>query len=228
MFQSQPKRHPLYTKLNCYYDSYYRGFEVNQHDKAPLIENYLERSLLIQTRALAHYNRVLAFRIDLRFPDWMTAFELTNDNVVLSAFFRHLNAELVKAGTKYTTVLRYVWCREQHHSDKPHYHLMMYVNYDAYYQLGRLRPSEGGGYEGRGLYHQIARAWARALGYLSCDVEGLVQVGENPITGYPYTACLHRDDFMGQEEAVFNLSYLCKAHTKPFQQGVHVFGTSRS
>ena len=54
MFQSQPKRHPLYTKLNCYYDTYYRGFEVNQHAESPLVENYLERSLLTQTRALAH------------------------------------------------------------------------------------------------------------------------------------------------------------------------------
>ncbi|MHB0776556.1 YagK/YfjJ domain-containing protein [Halomonas sp. WWR20] len=227
MFESQPKRHPMNTKLNCFYNPYYRGFEVNQHAEAPLIENHLERGLLTQNRALNHYTRVLAFRIDLRFPEWMPAIDLTNDNTRLSAFYRHLNEEIAKADTKYSTVIRYVWCREQESSDKPHYHLMVYVNYDAYHQLGRLKPSEGGGYEGRGLYHQFARAWAKALDYLPCDIEGLVHVGKNPITQYPYVACLHRDDFMGQEDAVFNLSYLCKAHSKPFNQGVHVFGTSR-
>ena len=227
MFQSKPKRHPMNTKMNCYYDTYYRGFEVNQHLEAPLIENYLERALLTQTRAIDNYSRVLAFRIDLRFPTWMPVIELSNDNTRLSAFFRYLNEEIAKANTKYATVIRYVWCREQESSNKPHYHLMIYVNYNAFNQLGQIKPSEGGGYEGRGLYHRITRAWARALNYESCDVEGLVHVGENPATKYPYVACLHRDDLISQEEAVFNLSYLCKAHTKPFNQGVHVFGTSR-
>ncbi|WP_342595964.1 inovirus-type Gp2 protein [Salinicola lusitanus] len=227
MFQTQPKRHPLYTKLKCFYGTHYRNFEISYNGDCPLIENYLERAYLTQWRALNQYERVLALRFDLRFPFWMPDGELGNDNRKISLFFRHLNEEIDKARTKYPTTVRYVWCREQEGSGKPHYHVMLYLNYNAFSRIGRIKPSYGGGYEGNCMYHRIARSWAKALSVMSCDVEGLVEPGRKAFEGNFFDTCLHRDDWMAQDEAFFRVSYLCKAHTKPFSQGVQVFNTSR-
>lgn len=227
MFRKQFKRHQEQTNLRFIHDTHYRNFDLSGNGTTSLILNYLERAYLTQWRAINDYDRVLALRFDLRFPYWMPESELGNDNQKISLFLRHLNQEIKSANTKYSTILRYVWCREQGSSDKPHYHFMIYLNYDAFSRMGSIKPSREGGYERQNMYHRISRAWAKALNYMSCDILGLVEPGRSEFGGDFFEACLHRDDWMSQNDAFFRVSYLCKAHTKPYGKGIHFFGTSR-
>lgn len=67
MFDHRPLRHFLNDKLRLYYDDTYYGYSVQVED-GPLIENYLESSLLmLNTATNINYN-TFAFRIELRFP----------------------------------------------------------------------------------------------------------------------------------------------------------------
>lgn len=227
MFQGQPKRHPLYPKLQLFYGTHYRNLEISYVENKPLILDYLERAYQTQWKALDQYERVLALRFDLRFPYWMDGSWIGNDNQKISVFLRHFNEEIVRANTKYPTTVRYVWCREQSSSENPHYHFMLYLNYNAFSRMGRVKPSRDGEYGGDCIYHRLARSWAKALNIYQCDSIGLVQVGEKTFGGGVFEPCLNRNDWMAQEDAFFRVSYLCKEHTKTFGNSFHVFGTSR-
>jgi hypothetical protein len=68
---------------------------------------------------LSHHSKVLVIRLDLHVLDNPD----TNEQV--SAFIRRLRKWTDQKGHKR---LGYVWCREQHKSDKPHYHLVIILN----------------------------------------------------------------------------------------------------
>lgn len=230
MFYHRPLRHPLNDKLRLYYDTIYQGYEVSQHKKGPLIENYLERAYLTLNNVRHLQQETFAFRIDLRFPDAMQRSSIHDSNEALAAFFRYFRYEVHKANTKHKTPIRYLWAREQETSEKPHYHLMMLVNKAAFDNLGYFAPDEYGMYTRDNLYHRMMRAWLKAIGF---DPETpwfkqLVNVSENPVTEVPWSRILHRDDWFSMDESMFMASYLCKAYTKTIGQGVHVFDYSRA
>ncbi|TDX22948.1 uncharacterized protein DUF3296 [Modicisalibacter xianhensis] len=229
MFEQFPLRHPLNSKLRRFYDSIYRGYSVNQHPKGPLIENWLERALLTLQASTLHYRETFAFRIDLHFPDGMPRLPMHDDNLVLSSFFRFLRYELQIANTKYPTQLRYIWAREQANSDKPHYHLMLLLNKDAFDSIGRFAPDQNGKYLRQNLYHRMMRSWLKAMGFDADDprFHQLVNVSINSITKEPWSRILHRDDWCAMDEAMYMASYLCKEYSKPIGQNVHVFDSSR-
>lgn len=230
MFDHRPMRHPLNDKLRLFYDDIFQGYGVSYHKGGPLIENYLESSLLqLKTTADVNYN-TFAFRIELRFPDAMPRLPMHDDNTVLGRFFRFFKYELKTAKTKYSTQLRYIWAREQDTSIKPHYHLMILLNKNAYDSLGIFSADEFGTYSRDNLYHRMMRAWLKAMGYDHDDprFSQLVNVSINKITKEPWTCVLHRDDWYAMDEAMCMSSYLCKAYSKPIGQGVHVFNASRA
>lgn len=227
MYANQPIRHPMNTKLRLHYDISYNKYDVQQHNSAPLITQYLERTEQVFFNALNQYNRVLAFRIDLRFPEWMPSYVAQQDNHVINAFLKRLQRSLDQAETKYRSIVRFTWAREQDQSDKPHYHVLLLINYDMYNSLGALFSSHSGSYEGKGLYHQIVRAWGHAMGVESVQCKGLVNVTEDYNTKKPWIACLSRFDQQGLSDAFYRASYLCKAYSKHYGQKFHCFGSSR-
>lgn len=116
----------------------------------------------------------------------------------------------------HTSEVRYVWAREQGQgSQVHHYHLLILLNQDAFYTLGKLES------ENQNLFHRLEEAWASALGLPVTAVHGLVEIPENP------TYRIRRDEPMGQVELFHRASYLCKAATKVYGHGHHGFGCSR-
>lgn len=164
MYTHQPKRHPSNSKLRLHYGHTFRGVPVFQYPGLPLITNYLETTWRVLHDAMNANLRTLAIRLDLRYPDAMPVGPMHADNACLSRFFTALQQELKDAHTKYPPDLRYVWCREQNNSDKPHYHLLLLLNYDAFCSLGNFAHSAPGQYHRDNLYHRCVRAWQCAIG----------------------------------------------------------------
>lgn len=230
MFTQYPLRHPLNDKLRLFYNEIYCGYSVMKHDEGPLIENWLERALLTFQASTQNYRETFVFRADLHFPIGMPRLPMHDDNQVLSSFFRFLRYELQIANTKYSTQLRYLWAREQANSDKPHYHLMLLLNKDAFDSIGLFTPSQDGAYRRQNLYHRMMRSWLKAMGFDADDPRfyQLINVSKVPGTNVPWSCILHRDDWYTMDEAMYMASYLCKEYSKPIGQNVHVFDSSRN
>lgn len=229
MFENFPLRHPLNDKLRIYYDHRYRGYNVWQEKNGPLIENYLERAYQILHRTTEINTRTFAFRVDLRFPGKMPRLPMHDDNKVLESFFRFFRRELILADTKYTTQLRHLWAREQANSIKPHYHLMILLNKSAFDTVGMLPPDRQGIYSRNNLYHRMMRSWLKAMGFHNDESRfpGLINVSKKPVSGERWSCILRKDDQHSMNDAMYMASYLCKAYSKPFAQGGHVFDGSR-
>lgn len=214
------KRHPENKNLTLFFGESYEGFDV-LHQYAPLAEEYLSRALCVTQLALLTHPRTFAFRVDLRFPaDW--SFD-TNDNKPLERFIASFRAKIFhnrqlrakESGRAHGTAVSYIWCREVGEHGVPHYHLAILLNKDAFHKLGKF---EGGR---KNLFNLLVEAWSSALKLPVKDVLGLVEIPENP------TYWLTRDDWDAFNAFFFRVSYLCKAETKHFGDGVHSFGTSR-
>lgn len=229
MFHHQPKRHPFNTKLKLHYSNEYRGFAVQQQlAYGPLIENYLERGIETLQHCLSAQARTLVCRVDLRYPAGLLPSDALMNNEVMARFFYHLSKELTWADTKYTTEIRYIWCRERNSSEAPHYHLMLLLNYDAIGGLGNYGPSKDGTYSKENLFHRIVRAWAWAIGCTAHEMSGLVHACQDKFTREVYQ-CLDRRFPDSLRSAVYVMSYLCKAYSKSQElgQSFAVFTTSR-
>lgn len=227
MYTHQPKRHPSNSKLRLHYGHTFRGVPVFQYPGLPLITNYLETTWRVLHDAMNANLRTLAIRLDLRYPDAMPVGPMHADNACLSRFFTALQQELKDAHTKYPPDLRYVWCREQNNSDKPHYHLLLLLNYDAFCSLGNFAHSAPGQYHRDNLYHRCVRAWQCAIGLHGPSPQGLVNVAQDRLTQAYNVHTLHRHDTAAFHDVFRASSYLCKVATKPVGSGVRGFGSSQ-
>jgi len=215
-------RHPINTNLNLHYESSYQGFPI-QEDKGPFISQYLSRLHQTLRSALSQYSRVFAFRIDLRLPAEIELPGNAYTNEVIGRFIesfkakikhnRHKARQLNKSA--HDSNVRFVWAREQGQHGKPHHHLVILLNYDAFNALGKFEPGRDN------MFNRLVEAWASALGLSVEAVSGLVEIPNNP---YYH---LHRDDLARQAEFFYRASYLCKSATKGFGDGHHGFGSSR-
>ncbi|WP_017429371.1 YagK/YfjJ domain-containing protein [Vreelandella jeotgali] len=227
MYTHQPKRHPLNPKLRLHYEHTFHGAPVFQHPAAPLVTNYLETTWRVLHDALDARLRTLAIRLDLRFPQRMPAGPMHADNACLSRFFTALQRELKAAHTRYQPDLRYVWCREQNNSDKPHYHLLLLLNYDAFRLLGHFAPCADGQYHQPNLYHRCVRSWQDAIGMHGQSMQGLVNVAQDQLTRAYGVHRLDRGDIEAFRTVFCISSYLCKLYSKPVGTGVRGFGSSQ-
>lgn len=215
-------RHPRNSNLTLHYEDNYLGLPV-QFDKGPLIYEYLHRLHQTVMRALDQYPRVFAFRFDLRLPMGQNPSSLNYENEVMDRFIesfkakirhnRHIATQLNKYA--HNSVVRYVWAREVGQQGRPHYHLAILLNYDAFCALGKFEPGRDN------MFNRLHEGWASALGLPLDAVVGLVEIPKNP---YYH---LQRDDNKGIAEFFFRASYLCKAATKAYGNGSHGFGASR-
>ncbi|SBW83038.1 transposase [Pseudomonas veronii 1YdBTEX2] len=216
-------RHPDNTNLNLYNDSNFQGWPV-QIDKGPFIQQYLNRLQQTIQCALTQYPRVFAFRFDLRFP---TGVQLPDDaytNEIIGRFLDSFKAKIAHNRSQarqlnpyaHGSKVRYVWARELGQHAKPHYHLAILLNRDAFTALGKFETGRDN------MFNRLEQAWASALGLSVEAVRGLVELPRNP--------CYHLNlgELGGQAEFFHRASYLCKAATKVFGDGSHGFGASRS
>lgn len=214
-------RHTQNNNLTLHYQPHYQDLQV-QTDRGPLIAEYLERLTQVIGLAQQQYGRVFAFRIDLRFPVGYS-FPIIDNNEVLERFFASLKAKIrynrdqALADNRYAhdTVVRYVWCREIGQHGIPHYHMAILLNNDAFCTLGRFEMDR------ENLFNRLHSAWASALGLSVENVVGLVEFPKNSFY------LLRRDDPESIADFFYRASYLCKADTKYYGNGVHGFGSSR-
>lgn len=216
-------RHPKNTNLTLHRETAYQGLAV-QVDKGPFISEYLYRLYQTMGRALCQYRRVFAFRVDLRLPaqTQLPGYAVTNE--VIERFIESFKAKIkhnrsqARRLNKYAhdSRVRYVWARELGQHGKPHYHLAILLNRDAFTALGKFEAGRDN------MFNRLEGAWASALGVPVEAVNGLVEVPPNP---FYY---LNRGELEGQAAFFYRASYLCKSATKVFGDGSHGFGCSRS
>ncbi|WP_442488839.1 YagK/YfjJ domain-containing protein [Halomonas litopenaei] len=231
MFDRTYARHTQNDKLRLHFDDLYQGFDVQQKiykgKLYPLIENYLDPTINEILSATRNRPRTFIFRADLKFPEFMAPCAMHDNNKVLTQFIRFFKYEIKKASAPYRMSLQYIWAREQETSEKPHYHLVIMLNKDVFDSLGCQSPDEYGSYTRDNLFHRMMRSWLKAMGFHhEAPLGQLISLGENPVTKQVWTSVLSEHDWYAINEAVYIASYLCKAYTKPFAQGIRLFGTS--
>ncbi|PTU00118.1 inovirus Gp2 family protein [Pseudomonas sp. HMWF031] len=215
-------RHPSNTNLTLHYEDTYQDFPV-QVEKGPFIIEYLNRLNQTVERALTQYPRVFAFRFDLRLPAELELSENAHTNEVIGRFIESFKAKIkhnrhkARQLNKYAhdSNVRFVWAREQGQHGKPHHHLAILLNYDAFNALGKFELGRDN------MFNRLVEAWASALCLPVEAVSGLVEIPNN---SYYH---LRRDDLTGQSKFFHRASYLCKSATKGFGDGHHGFGASR-
>ncbi|TXH85964.1 MAG: inovirus Gp2 family protein, partial [Pseudomonas sp.] len=160
----QRLRHPDNNNLHLHYDPDFEGLPV-MVGKGPFIRECLSDLKHTIELALAQYPRVLAFRVDLRLPQDPDLPDFAYTNQVISRFFESFTKRIQyhqeKVGERRYArgcKVRYVWSREIGVGGKQHYHLLILLNRDAYYTVGRLRS------ERVNMISRMEESWAYALG----------------------------------------------------------------
>lgn len=216
-------RHPKNTNLILHGDSTYQGLAV-QGAKGPFISQYLDRLYRTMERALTQYPRVFTFRVDLRLPNDTQLPDYVFTNEVIDRFIESFKAKIkhnrgqARQLNKYAhdSKVRYVWARELGQHGKPHYHLAILLNRDAFTALGKFEVGRDN------MFNRLVEAWASSLALSVEAVKGLVEIPTNP------SYHLNRGEPEGQAAFFHRASYLCKSATKAFGDGSHGFGCSRS
>ena len=196
-------------------------------EKGPFIHEYLEALWRTINLALDQYPWVLAFRVDLRLPRLVGIPDDAFTNRVISKFIESFKAKIehnrdkARERNKYAhdCRVRYVWAREVGCGGRPHYHLLILLNRDAYYTVGRLQPQRPN------MISRMQEAWASAL---KCEVEqvrGLVHIPPN--AEFRVDRNVRPGNVDQLPELFRRASYLCKAATKRYGDGSHGFGCSR-
>lgn len=116
------------------------------------------------------------------------------------------------------TDLRYVWVREVGESNKPHYHVAIFVNKDTFNCLGDYSKKD------RNLGSYICEAWLSATGLLAFpEYRTLVAFTNAP----HFLEALREDRFEKQRKSLLNhLSYFAKERTKVYSREARSFGGS--
>lgn len=236
------RRHNANRNLFLSEESEWNGLPV-QTCRGMLIDNYLKRINEVIENATTAHPRTCAFRCDLRFPIDM----IQSDTSVISRFFLSLKAQLIadeqrktKEGRRFhRSELRYIWVKERDGSNHWHYHVCLFVNRDAYFTLGRFRPSaryDNDDLDGlftkirdrterKNMVDRIRKAWVSALRLSDEKMGRLVHFPDNAT----YHLDINAVDFRTKYESLFyRLSYFAKRDTKHYGDGTNNFGSSRN
>lgn len=219
-------RHPGNNNLSLHYEPTYDGLPV-MLDKGPFIREYLSALKHTIELAMAAYPRVLAFRVDLRLPQGIDLPDYAYTNQVISRFFesftrriKYHQGKVGERGYARGCKVRYVWSREIGQAGKPHYHLLILLNRDAYYTVGRLRSDRVN------MISRVEESWAGALGISVKQVSGLVHITKN--AEYRIDRYVRHDDEDELPELFRRASYLCKVATKTYGHRQRGFGSSKN
>jgi hypothetical protein len=215
--------HPSNQNLTLHFEHDYLGLQI-QIEKGPFIREYLYRLYQTLSRATDQYREVFAFRFDLRIPLGYSQQGFSYQNEIIDRFIESFkakikhNRQMAFRENRYAhdSIVRYAWAREVGQHGRPHYHLAILLNKDAFCALGRFSPGR------ENMFNRLHEAWASALNLPLDAVRGTVEIPENPCYN------LRGDDNASVADFFFRASYLCKAATKAFGHGGHGFGASRT
>lgn len=211
------------SKNHCLYgETEYKSMPL-MAGHLPMIKECLDALHRVVENSLRDYRRVFAFRVDLHVP---LALESSADdycNSSISRFIesfkakiRHNRRAVAKArGFVHETSVRYFWVREIGDTGWVHYHLVIFLNGDAFNWLGNYQSPTGN------IASRVCEAWASALGESIEDTKSKVHFPLNP------SYLLVRDDQESVDTFFHRASYLCKARTKRYGSGHHGYGASR-
>ncbi|HQQ64452.1 MAG TPA: inovirus-type Gp2 protein [Pseudomonadales bacterium] len=212
--------------LILYYGREYRNLPILDQCN-PFIEPYLATSYRVLHSALAAHSTISAFRFDLHYPrtpeyinpDWI------HTNAPILSFFDSLKQQIqwdrhIKQkyfGRVHPTTVHYIWCREKNAGTVlPHYHGMILLNKQAYHQLGNWKSDHPN------LANRMITAWQRATCLPLDTAQNLVQFSHGETVHYA-----SRDELYSVGRVFERMSYLCKAYSKQYVNGLHMFGNNR-
>jgi hypothetical protein len=210
------------NNLTVFTEEVFQGYTVNQ--RYTLAEEYLLRLSNLMDRTLEDWGRVMLFHATLKFPSGYKDID-TPDNQegcisrFIESFKAKLKADYAKkiknSKTAYQPKVHYAWARERDSSLNDHFHVFIFLNGDAYRQLGVP-------YSGRpNTATRVIDSWRSAIKLERFDVRGLVH--------FTNSVCISRNsrDYLNQcDKAFFWLSYLAKIETKQFGDNVKSFSCS--
>ncbi len=220
-------RHSNNSNLHLFHGHTYQGLPV-MYEKGPFIEQYLAALKSTIDLALDQYPRILAFRIDLHLPYGTDLPNYCYSNQVMTNFLESFkakikhNREMAKKqrNNVHDSRVRYVWAREIGEGGRPHYHVLIILNRDAYYTVGRLAS------DADNMISRMQEAWASALGLFVDRTRALVHICKH--AEYRVDRCPRPGDADELPALFERASYLCKAATKSYGYRHHGFGHSRS
>jgi hypothetical protein len=189
---------------------------------------YLDKIYNTIEIALDNHPRLMAIRVDLRFPKLKAHQEWGN---VMQLFIRSLQSQIDCTTRRkqrlgeiaHPCKVRYVWVKERSTSIADHYHLLLLLNKDRFNWVGTVKNKKNN------LGSLIVEAWARVVGIDYNEAIGLVFFSKDKETK---SVVIHRLDsdsnsFDGDFEELFkHVSYLAKEKTKHYGEGSRCFGAS--
>lgn len=193
--------------------------------KNGVYEEYLKRNYKVINQALIMYSKVFAVRVDLRLPD---EYELY-DNRSVTRFIESLKAQ-VKAdytaktrnsdGFVHKSDVLYIWVQETGIHNKPHYHICLFFNGNAYRSLGKFELGRSN------MYNRIVKAWASALAVEVINAQGLVHIPMRPC--YLLERMMIITKAFTLRVLFMRLSYFAKVDSKHYGDRRHHYGCSRT
>lgn len=196
---------------NSYNDAIYNG------EYQTIIQSTLNKALM-------SFRRIIAIRIDLRYPAEMDRLSMDSSDI---SKFRDILQSQILADVHRKEI---AWNRSLHHhlyfvwvrefgllNNRKHYHEIIFLNKDIYQSLGDFNEPNGT------LAVMIRTAWCRALGLEPELFSSLVHFSANPF----YFA---QSDPMLQDkirEFINYANYLAKHESKHYSDGYRSIGSSR-
>jgi len=202
----------------------YQGFKVNSR---PLSSAYLEIILKTMQTAIIYHPRTFMVRFDLHLPQLnFCDSPVVYDSTVITKFFKSLTAKIRydrfikgrKVKRVHPCTLRYIWAKERAYADTDHYHVVIFLNKDAYSHLGNYNRN------GQNLSTKIVEAWASALGLDDYSTRHLVHFPEDTPVYYINRNAQKYSQTFGN--AFYRLSYFAKLETKHYGDRTRSFGYS--
>ena len=206
---------------------FYKGKHYNFN-----VDN-LEKILSVSESTLKHYSRVFAFRVDFHFEQnsgfgMYLALKPESGARIIKGFFSRLKwlmecdeSERRDEGKRvHSTEIRYVWAKEQTtDAPCPHYHMMIFLNRDAYYKLGNYES------ERMNLANKVRVAWHSAVSDENISLQDCKKMG---LVHFPKNAeyLIERNDTESLKKMLVRTAYLAKNETKRRGEGYRCFGGS--
>lgn len=230
-------KHPTNKNLTIIENDTFLGLPLIANVRNDTYYQYIKQNLESNKRvmddALSTHPRTLAIRVDLRFPDDYldpdnpTCRVKTEITLFIESFKNKVMSEQLKCSRNGKRVhpcrVSYIWVCEYGvgDDDKPHYHLVLFLNNDMFRSLGKKTTSR----ESSRLVNMIVQAWESALGVSFRHAWNLVHI--------PKSACyrLKASDNPENDEEYCSLykrlSYMAKDKSKNYGTGRNSYGCSR-
>ena len=197
----------------------------------PLWSHYVVRMEETIQKALTAHTRTLALRVDFHFPECDDVVFAAMDNKVITRAMASLRSQLTAQWLRkirpeerfHWTDLRYIWAREfDWFGVKPHYHILLLLNKDAYMSPGNYQSDE------TNLATMIMAAWYRAL-RLAIPADPKAR----SLVNFPANPCYWLDANSDKVESahfdlLFRVKYMAKVRSKHNEDGYRSFGCSQN